>query len=106
VAEWIGVSNNLQPLTITAGHPAIRISGDGTAGLALTSAALTAAGYLTCVDPGGFPTTRKPGVHRDGIRAAIIARGCGHARGRDPGNDFSTCTVRMQSGPLQSTAGS
>ena len=110
LAWWngFGVSNNLQPLTITAGHPAYpNPSGDGTVGLALTSAAPDSGGLiLTCVDPGGFSdyswearVFTGDGNSRRGI---IVRADPATLADADPGNDFSTCyQFVMQSGLLQ-----
>jgi hypothetical protein len=103
-----GVSNNLQPLTISAGHPAYpNPSGDGTVGLAMTSSAPDSGGIiLTCVNPGSLNDYSWEGwvFTGDGnSRRGLVVRADGATLAdADPGNDFSTCyQFVMQSGLLQ-----
>ena len=103
-----GVSNMLQPLTISAGHPAYpNPSGDGTVGLALTSSAPDSGGLiLTCTDPGGIAdyswearVFTGDGNSRRGI---VVRADAATLADADPGNDFATCyQFVVQQGLLQ-----
>ena len=99
LAWWngFGLSNNLQPVTISAGHPAYpNPSGDGTVGLALSSTAPDSGGLiLTCVDPAGVShysweawVFTGDGNSRRGL---VVRADPATLADADPGNDFSTC---------------
>jgi hypothetical protein len=104
----LGISNMLQPLTISAGHPAYpNPSSDGTVGLALSSTAPDSGGLiLTCVDPGGVSDYSWEGwvFTGDGNsrRGLVVRADAATLADADPGNDFSTCyQFVVQSGLLQ-----
>ena len=103
-----GVSNNLQPLTLPPGHPALpNPSGDGTVGLAMTSTTPDSGGIiLTCVNPGALNDYSWEAwvFTGDGnSRRGLVVRADGATLAdADPSNDFSTCyQFVMQSGLLQ-----
>lgn len=103
-----GVSNNLQPLTLSSGHPAYpNPSGDGTVGLAQTSTTPDSGGIvLTCMNPGSLNDYSWEAwvFTGDGnSRRGLIVRADGATLAdADPSNDFSTCyQFVMQSGLLQ-----
>jgi len=110
LAWWngFGISNQLQPLTVSAGHPAYpNPSNDGTVGLALTSATPDSGGLiLTCVDPGGASdysweawVFTGDGNSRRGL---VVRADPATLADANPGNDFSTCyQFVMQSGLFQ-----
>jgi hypothetical protein len=103
-----GVSANMQPLTISAGHPAYpNPSGDGTVGLARTMSVPDSGGIiLTCVNPGSLADYSWEGwvFTGDGNsrRGLVVRADPATLADADPSNDFSTCyQFVMQSGLLQ-----
>lgn len=103
-----GVSNNLQPLTISSGHPAFpNPSGDGTVGLAMTSSTPDSGGIiLTCVNPGALSDYSWEAMVFTGDgnsrRGLVVRADAATLADADPSNDFSTCyQFVVQSGLLQ-----
>ena len=96
----LGISNNLQPLTLTPDHPAYNNpSGDHTVGVATNSIAPDSGGVvLSCTDPEGAA---------DYIWEGWIFTGDGNSRRglvvrADPGNQFGSCyQFVVQSGLFQ-----
>jgi hypothetical protein len=103
-----GVSNNLQPLTLSPADPAYaNPSGDHTVGLALTSSTPDSGGIiLTCTNPGALSDYSWEGwvFTGDGNsrRGLVVRADAATLADADPANDFSTCyQFVFQSGLLQ-----
>jgi len=109
--QWLngfGVSNNLQPLTLSPGDPAFaNPSGDHTVGLAMTSSTPDSGGIiLTCVNPGALNDYSWEAYVFTGDgnsrRGLVVRADAATLANANPGDDFSTCyQFVMQSGLLQ-----